>query len=74
MSFLRVAFLREVVCVFSDILLQQEKLDFYKLELSNRETNFNKIFNSRPIVGTVKPIGELNPPPQKRPTVRIGEQ
>lgn len=38
--------------------LQEEKKK-YKLELVNREENFNKMFNSSPNVGFLNPI-ELN--------------
>ncbi|KAJ3066924.1 hypothetical protein HDU98_009837 [Podochytrium sp. JEL0797] len=32
-----------------------EELEYCKLELSNREANFNKIFNKHPLVGVIKP-------------------
>ncbi|TPX68859.1 hypothetical protein SpCBS45565_g02845 [Spizellomyces sp. 'palustris'] len=34
-----------------------EELQYYKLELNNREANFNKIFNKAPVVGVIQPIG-----------------
>ncbi|KAI8832474.1 hypothetical protein BJ741DRAFT_580193 [Chytriomyces cf. hyalinus JEL632] len=34
-----------------------EELEYCKLELSNREANFNKIFNKNPLVGVIQPIG-----------------
>ena len=37
------------------ILLQDEKR-FYQLELVNRETNFNKVFNTAPNVGVLNPL------------------
>ncbi|KAJ3025703.1 UNVERIFIED_CONTAM: hypothetical protein HDU68_006785 [Siphonaria sp. JEL0065] len=33
-----------------------EELEYCKLELSNREANFNKIFNKHPLVGVIQPI------------------
>ncbi|KAJ3099061.1 hypothetical protein HDU97_003494 [Phlyctochytrium planicorne] len=33
-----------------------EELDYYKLELNNREANFNKIFNKTPLVGVIEPL------------------
>ncbi|KAI8617036.1 hypothetical protein BC830DRAFT_144910 [Chytriomyces sp. MP71] len=45
-----------------------EELEYCKLELSNREANFNKIFNKNPLVGVMQPIGTLKEkksPPKK---------
>ncbi|KAJ3404898.1 hypothetical protein HDU80_002205 [Chytriomyces hyalinus] len=45
-----------------------EELEYCKLELSNREANFNKIFNKNPLVGVIQPIGvgkDRKPPPKK---------
>lgn len=36
-------------------LLQDDK-KFYQLELVNRETNFNKVFNASPNVGVINPL------------------
>lgn len=36
-----------------------EELEYYKLELNNREANFNKMFNKQPIVGVIKPDPRL---------------
>ncbi|KAJ3186437.1 hypothetical protein HK101_009645 [Irineochytrium annulatum] len=33
-----------------------EELDYCKLELNNREANFNKIFNKNPLVGVIEPL------------------
>ncbi|KAI8847669.1 hypothetical protein BC829DRAFT_237072 [Chytridium lagenaria] len=33
-----------------------EELDYYRLELNNREANFNKIFNKTPLVGVIEPL------------------
>lgn len=47
----------------SDIvrLLQDDK-KFYQLELVNRETNFNKVFNASPNVGVINPLIKVGPP------------
>jgi hypothetical protein len=46
-----------------------EDMKFYKLELVNREDNYNKMFGSTPMVGvmnpgapipTIKPVSEVN--------------
>ncbi|PHJ25983.1 viral a-type inclusion protein [Cystoisospora suis] len=34
----------------------QQKLSAYRLELLNRETNYNKIFNANPVVGVLDPL------------------
>ncbi|PFH34500.1 hypothetical protein BESB_065320 [Besnoitia besnoiti] len=34
----------------------QEKVRTYKLELLNRETNYNKLFNANPVTGVVGPL------------------
>uniref|UniRef100_A0A8C0R5D6 Family with sequence similarity 184 member A n=1 Tax=Canis lupus dingo TaxID=286419 RepID=A0A8C0R5D6_CANLU len=33
---------------------------FYQLELVNRETNFNKVFNSSPTVGVINPLTKVS--------------
>nr|KAF6362821.1 family with sequence similarity 184 member A [Pipistrellus kuhlii] len=33
---------------------------FYQLELVNRETNFNKMFNSSPTVGVINPLAKVS--------------
>jgi hypothetical protein len=33
-----------------------EQLKLFRLELANRENNFNKMFNANPNVGTLNPI------------------
>lgn len=33
-----------------------EDMKFYKLELLNREENYNKIFGSKPVVGVLNPL------------------
>ncbi|KAI8816425.1 uncharacterized protein EV422DRAFT_608210 [Fimicolochytrium jonesii] len=35
-----------------------EEVDYFKLELNNREANFNKIFNKTPIVGFMQPFNK----------------
>lgn len=37
----------------------QEDNKFYQLELVNRETNFNKVFNSNPTVGVINPLAKV---------------
>lgn len=37
----------------------QEDNKFYQLELVNRETNFNKVFNSSPTVGVINPLTKV---------------
>ena len=34
-----------------------EDMKFYKLELINREENFNKMFGTNPNVGVINPLG-----------------
>jgi len=36
--------------------MSQEEIEFYKLELSNREDNLNKLFGAKPYVGVMKPL------------------
>ncbi|XP_033619095.1 protein FAM184A isoform X3 [Fukomys damarensis] len=44
---------------------------FYQLELLNRETNFNKVFNSRPTVGVINPLTKQKKKNDKSPTNRF---
>ncbi|XP_006839947.1 PREDICTED: protein FAM184A isoform X2 [Chrysochloris asiatica] len=44
---------------------------FYQLELVNRETNFNKVFNSSPIVGVINPLTKQKKKNDKSPTNRF---
>jgi hypothetical protein len=37
----------------SDLLKAEDQANFYKLELCNREVNFNKIFNNSPLLSPV---------------------
>ncbi|XP_008951172.2 protein FAM184A isoform X4 [Pan paniscus] len=41
---------------------------FYQLELVNRETNFNKVFNSSPTVGVINPLAKQKKKNDKSPT------
>ncbi|XP_069455233.1 protein FAM184A isoform X5 [Ovis canadensis] len=41
---------------------------FYQLELVNRETNFNKVFNSSPTVGVINPLMKQKKKNDKSPT------
>ncbi|XP_033723556.1 protein FAM184A isoform X4 [Tursiops truncatus] len=44
---------------------------FYQLELVNRETNFNKVFNSSPTVGVINPLTKQKKKNNKSPTNRF---
>ncbi|XP_005389185.2 PREDICTED: protein FAM184A isoform X4 [Chinchilla lanigera] len=44
---------------------------FYQLELINRETNFNKVFNSSPSVGVLNPLAKQKKKNDKSPTNRF---
>lgn len=33
-------------------------MKFFKLELINRETNFNKVFNANPNIGVLNPFDQ----------------
>uniref|UniRef100_A0A667GD38 Family with sequence similarity 184 member A n=1 Tax=Lynx canadensis TaxID=61383 RepID=A0A667GD38_LYNCA len=44
---------------------------FYQLELVNRETNFNKMFNSSPSVGVINPLTKQKKKNDKSPTNRF---
>ncbi|XP_070273679.1 protein FAM184A isoform X13 [Myotis yumanensis] len=44
---------------------------FYQLELVNRETNFNKVFNSSPTVGVINPLAQQKKKNDKSPTNRF---
>jgi len=34
----------------------EEDMKFYKLELINREQNYNNVFGSKPVIGTLNPL------------------
>ncbi|XP_026943481.1 protein FAM184A isoform X2 [Sagmatias obliquidens] len=44
---------------------------FYQLELVNRETNFNKVFNSSPTVGVINPLTKQKKKNNKSPANRF---
>uniref|UniRef100_F6S598 Family with sequence similarity 184 member A n=1 Tax=Callithrix jacchus TaxID=9483 RepID=F6S598_CALJA len=44
---------------------------FYQLELVNRETNYNKMFNSSPTVGVINPLTKQKKKNDKSPTNRF---
>uniref|UniRef100_G3SDD7 Family with sequence similarity 184 member A n=1 Tax=Gorilla gorilla gorilla TaxID=9595 RepID=G3SDD7_GORGO len=44
---------------------------FYQLELVNRETNFNRVFNSSPTVGVINPLAKQKKKNDKSPTNRF---
>uniref|UniRef100_A0A2K6TXS8 Family with sequence similarity 184 member A n=1 Tax=Saimiri boliviensis boliviensis TaxID=39432 RepID=A0A2K6TXS8_SAIBB len=48
-----------------------ENNKFYQLELVNRETNYNKIFNSSPTVGVINPLTKQKKKNDKSPTNRF---
>ena len=37
-----------------------ELMKFYKLELKNRENNFNKMFNAAPNIGVMNPLEKVS--------------
>ena len=45
-----------------------DEMNFYKLELHNREMNYNKMFGANPTVGTVDPtmVNQKKPPVSRR--------
>ena len=51
-------------CLF---LLQDDK-KYYQLELVNRETNFNKVFNASPNVGVINPLIKVGADSETRHT------
>lgn len=60
-----IAYLKEMMSEKEQMLskLNEEKR-FFQLELINRETNFNKVFNTQPNVGILNPLSK----PKKRGT------
>ncbi|KAL1770084.1 FAM184A isoform X1 [Sigmodon hispidus] len=50
-------------------LIEDNKI--YQLELVNRETNFNKIFNTSPTVGVINPLAKQKKKNDKSPTNRF---
>ena len=38
------------------VLFYQDEKKYFQLELVNRETNFNKVFNAVPNVGLINPL------------------
>jgi len=39
----------------------EEDMKFYKLELLNRENNYNKVFGAHPVVGMIDPLESRKP-------------
>ena len=39
-----------------ELIKAAEMMKFYKLELVNRENNFNKVFNAQPNIGLMNPF------------------
>ena len=50
----------EEQCKDKDAQLKKaaEDMKFYKLELINREDNYNKMFGSKPVIGVYNPLKE----------------
>lgn len=46
----------------SDIAEMTQHLNFFKLELINREKNYNEIFNANPLIGVLDPISQQTVP------------
>uniref|UniRef100_A0A3Q3WQ44 Protein FAM184A/B N-terminal domain-containing protein n=1 Tax=Mola mola TaxID=94237 RepID=A0A3Q3WQ44_MOLML len=59
----------QVIAELKDMVSERESLvkklvddkKFYQLELVNRETNFNKVFNTSPNVGVINPLIKVGP-------------
>ena len=47
---------REIGVREDEIRKLQESMKFFKLELINREQNYNKIFNANPHIGVLNPL------------------
>ncbi|PIO36032.1 hypothetical protein AB205_0009500 [Aquarana catesbeiana] len=60
----------QVISELKDMVAERDQLikkliedkKFYQLELVNRETNFNKVFNASPNVGVINPLVKHNSP------------
>jgi len=47
----------DIVSIFMSVDFRwQEEKRYYQMELVNRETNFNKLFNADPKVGVLNPL------------------
>uniref|UniRef100_A0A4W6EPW3 Family with sequence similarity 184 member A n=1 Tax=Lates calcarifer TaxID=8187 RepID=A0A4W6EPW3_LATCA len=59
----------QIIAELKDMVSERESLvkklvddkKFYQLELVNRETNFNKVFNASPNVGVINPLIKVGP-------------
>lgn len=52
-----------------------EEMKFYKLELTNREQNYNKVFGASPTVGVMNPIAaKRNAQSGNAPSMRLVQQ
>jgi len=51
------------LCAQKDVLVRktQEEMKYFKLELMNREENFNKTFNRKPTVGVMTVVKQNGP-------------
>ncbi|KAG7266392.1 hypothetical protein CRUP_004904 [Coryphaenoides rupestris] len=52
----REALVKKLVSDTDHMVPRQDDKKFYQLELVNRETNFNKVFNANPNVGVINPL------------------
>ncbi|CAE7784229.1 FAM184A [Symbiodinium pilosum] len=51
-----------------------DDMQFYKLELVNREQNYNKVFGAAPTVGIMNPIAAKKPANGGQPQMRVVQQ
>merc|ERR1712232_1369240 len=51
-----------------------DEMQFYKLELVNREQNYNKVFGATPLVGTLNPVAAQAGKKGAAPQMRVVQQ
>jgi chromosome segregation ATPase len=51
-----------------------DEMQFYKLELVNREQNYNKVFGASPLVGTLNPVASQPGKKGAAPQMRVVQQ
>ncbi|KAJ0026790.1 hypothetical protein NQD34_017790 [Periophthalmus magnuspinnatus] len=69
----------QIIAELKDMVTERESLvkklvddkKFYQLELVNRETNFNKVFNASPNVGVINPLIKQKRKNEKSSTTRL---
>uniref|UniRef100_A0AAV2KFA2 Protein FAM184A/B N-terminal domain-containing protein n=1 Tax=Knipowitschia caucasica TaxID=637954 RepID=A0AAV2KFA2_KNICA len=69
----------QIIAELKDMVTERESLvkklvddkKFYQLELVNRETNFNKVFNTSPNVGVINPLIKQKRKNEKSSTTRL---